>query len=1797
MELGNSAFDSNNLVSLEPPQQPLDQVSLDTGAIPKATIPDEQVAASRASKAHMGLSDLMGQDYPTMYQQFQNGGEGQFRTDAASKMTAAATAKRIETLRNVSKNTSLDQETYNKLLNYNDKWQADPDSVIEQAYGKSYADKLNEAALSIKDTILDDARAQDPEVLQSYFNKSSDLIAKREWWLTKAQDIENNNVKKQSTVGYLLDQLKQVVPFYNEVQNRSTNSGVSGTNNLFLGENMEASGESYLRMPFEEMKKLGTKDLEEKLKGNPSLAASFARSMAGMSTTEKVMNDLLTPLELVGLGDVAKIGLKAGRAADVSVRARKAFKDSIASTNVPVVTKATIAEGTGDLDSAAVYRASANHTAQLEGLDDATKASVEVLTSDLKAQTQKFAADPTLSREGLQRLTDAAQGYASKLIDLVVNTAKIERVPWITATEEGYRILKEKTAEYFPGHANTILDVDIEKDPISGSLHRVIKIGDFDGSQFTTLEQAENRSINQGYGEAKIVQDVGRLPSARGVELRTKIATAESTLESYKRSLARLLDIVKRKDASQLVEAQKGSTFAEGIHAQVPNEAAITREQLKDAVERGKIAREGIAKKTEELRLLKEEMSKEAAVNRAEWQGERGAAKDKTWQGEGGVAINQQGLGYHIVIRKPVNETEDWVRDNLIYSKDYQSSSSETGWRAQANSLLGWIRGANDTLSVKETEQRLKSAYTQSKFLELAKQEMKYVEDVVKGRITTDPITGLPLTRLNGKIRQYVGKLTGGNSEVFEQFNRALDAARNLGDVETKKMGYFFQTPSELHHFYQSNFKRPPSLEETSAYFAFTRAYEYDLALRNIRSVANKSRLGAEQWSFSSLRSGARVSSATVDAVQHKTLPTTKDTMLFHNSNGAERLLDASQINTTLKKQMQEDILSGKLKVVEIYDPEARALGYADKDGNPARIRYVVSNSLESKPLSYDQIGKRGGGHFEYDYDHYIKQAKVRTESVGSTKRTWYEGDTTLMPIDNRIKGRDVAAKFDKVRELIKAGDKDGAKAYAKANLDTKWKDLEGWFNPQKNPETGKMEPARFNLDHPFEVVPKNHSINEMSDALAKRVKDGGSEFVDGTRHGSLARNFQVKYTGQRDAYDLFTYNNVGSRYNPVYKYQPAKLTDPIPTLTRALDAITNSLYMEDYKIFAAEHWLQENHSLLKADIDDIRSAPFYHFNNVNPSSFRQAAEGEQVANARINWMKIKQLTGTPDVFQTNMHRIKQFLHDTAYDKYGPRGDSLVPDWLLDRITSPIDFARSMAFHDKLGLFNPGQLLTQSATYVNLLALAPKSVGQGSMGALMHQWSRINKDPAILKGLGEYAEKFGWKPGHWEQAQQTLDRTGFANVGGEFSLDHAMKHYYIRNGARQFLDSGQMFFRGAERNFRYGAWYTAFHEFKELNPLAKIGDKEVGQILRRADDLTGNMSRASNSILNKGILSVPAQFLTYQIRLAELFWSKRIGETLAERTQKRALLFGVYAAAFGVPGALGLSGLPLGDYWRKAALENGYNVGENAAQSTMYEGLPSLIGALITGKGDFQAGNWYNWNDKLGANGFSPFREALRSNTSWWKLLGGAAGSVLGNTLSSMDGFTKAMYSMLSGQGEAFPMKNDDWLNMGNEVTSFSNARRMIYAVNYGKWLSKNEAYIKDVSKTNAVFMALTGLSPQELDDQYTKSWTKETEKETQKNDLKSFIAEFRKGADAYQNKDPEQGNDYYRRAFSYLTRSGYPKENWYQAVALAAKGYETTIDRSDYTYYLKDVPESRKPVALQAYQTRVQINNKARQQ
>ena len=89
------------------------------------------------------------------------------------------------------------------------------------------------------------------------------------------------------------------------------------------------------------------------------------------------------------------------------------------------------------------------------------------------------------------------------------------------------------------------------------------------------------------------------------------------------------------------------------------------------------------------------------------------------------------------------------------------------------------------------------------------------------------------------------------------------------------------------------------------------------------------------------------------------------------------------------------------------------------------------------------------------------------------------------------------------------------------------------------------------------------------------------------------------------------------------------------------------------------------------------------------------------------------------------------------------------------------------------------------------------------------------------------------------------------------------------------------------------------------------------------------MSRASSSALNHGVFSLSTQFLTYQIKLAELFWGKRLGETLGQRTLARASILTAFTALYGLPNAIGVTGAPFSDNLREHFMDDLVNDPEN----------------------------------------------------------------------------------------------------------------------------------------------------------------------------------------------------------------------------------------------------------------------------
>src|SRR5258708_35804054 len=80
-------------------------------------------------------------------------------------------------------------------------------------------------------------------------------------------------------------------------------------------------------------------------------------------------------------------------------------------------------------------------------------------------------------------------------------------------------------------------------------------------------------------------------------------------------------------------------------------------------------------------------------------------------------------------------------------------------------------------------------------------------------------------------------------------------------------------------------------------------------------------------------------------------------------------------------------------------------------------------------------------------------------------------------------------------------------------------------------------------------------------------------------------------------------------------------------------------------------------------------------------------------------------------------------------------------------------------------------------------------------------------------------------------------------------------------------------------------------------------DSSLEAIQLRANDLSHNISRASSSMIQKGLMSYCSMFSSYNLRLAELLLGKRLSSP-----EKARLFFG-YMGIFGVPTAGGIVGL------------------------------------------------------------------------------------------------------------------------------------------------------------------------------------------------------------------------------------------------------------------------------------------------
>lgn len=734
----------------------------------------------------------------------------------------------------------------------------------------------------------------------------------------------------------------------------------------------------------------------------------------------------------------------------------------------------------------------------------------------------------------------------------------------------------------------------------------------------------------------------------------------------------------------------------------------------------------------------------------------------------------------------------------------------------------------------------------------------------------------------------------------------------------------------------------------------------------------------------------------------------------------------------------------------------------------------------------------------------------------------------------------------------------------------------------------GRRLPPSEGLPHGGQIIIVNPSTgrvsirSQMSNDLRNRLNDSSwqaVEILDKNAQGikDLLQNIEdIPSRGFIDSNDIRYVVSPSFENKPLPFFQIGKdigsfmgesdNLDPITAINRSLSTLIRSTWFDDYKAFSVEHWLQEAKDLLVGG-ENYEANPYGFFFK---GQFKPDVSATDRARMEIARFHIRQLIGQRSKIQSALDEISQRMSDSITARYGPNSILQVGPWAWRHMLDPVKFLRAATFHSTIGLFSIPQLFVQSMTYVSIAGIEGLSrAAPGSLGALLHIYSMFNDENRTMQYLDRMASIFHipgtsrWRPGEWLEANQELAKTGYMNVGAEHALiDGAYAPKLISNGVAKFLDMGQIPFRLGEKNARLGAWYTAYRRFRDISPTVPLDNSARNDILNRARLLAGDMDRASKSTLQMGVGAFPAQFLGYTLRLAEQFLGQRL--TSAEKIR----LIATHAAIFGLPVAANLAVPvpPLSDIIKRKAIENGYQVGDNALVDTIQNGLPAALGALVTGE-------WYNVGDRYGVSGLTNATDSLLGDKNWWNLLGGAAFNFTGSTIQQMGGLYRTAVNLLSGQYQDHPLMLNDILDPLKQISIVNSSVRWLTALNTGVWMSRNENKLSDTDITalKATIMSLTGLSPQSVSDLNAVKNVLDSRKEYQQQVENIFIKEFRRGLREEDN--PKQGEVYFRRAFRLLDFFNYPIYDREKVLQLAVKDQDDLVRRFKWQLLEEHVP------------------------
>ena len=1098
--------------------------------------------------------------------------------------------------------------------------------------------------------------------------------------------------------------------------------------------------------------------------------------------------------------------------------------------------------------------------------------------------------------------------------------------------------------------------------------------------------------------------------------------------------------------------------------------------------------------------------------------------------------VGKQGDGYYIQVTKALDELSPSVGEQL--QLEFKNATP----KGLANTLFGWWRSPQDTLPKDLLVEMVPSVYGGSKMTELFKQ------------ITSTSFNELPKFR----------------SDSRKNMNDFLSYQRSIIQKGEDTPGKFSKTQGEFEQEWLQKFNKTPTLAESKAYWTYVQVNDIDWTLNNLHTYAMKARSGHEMWSLPIRGVTAKpdTDTHTLEGVLRSRIPFESQErfkIAVWNEDpsqirrGYSSYMPAGKVDPITNRALPdpqgritkaeiEDLIGNNYKIIQLsrYGKQAiKELPFmSDQILGKGAIDFILVKQSSSKPLDFMQLPYKPGGHIEYKQGFFVRQPHIVQAGTKTAPEYQYYGDKTVWHFETEGQAKKFSDRLEKARQMLLAGDS-GLETFVNKNLGMSEKSLRELFN------------KHLDSSIPVGYTPSNRT---MKDQYALQQKYVNFRDINDTTIDTYRGEVNLKYAADRGA-TLNTIRELGTSTDPILKFEPAKLLDPMAAMSRAANNMMKGRYLEDLKAKAAQRFIAEFGDLIGVDRNAINQDTFRHL--MDPKWISNITDRERLAAAQNYRRATIEFLGLKNETQKDWSYFKQKLADSIYKKYGDKGYTLVEPYLMHRTKDPVQFMRSAAFHTKLGLFNPVQLFLQAQTMTHIYALAgPKHATKAMFSATAGAWSRFTDQPGVMNGLAKLAQM---DPHHFKESVEAYRRTGMNTVGGEVSvLDDFLDPNTVQTGVGKFFELGRKPFDQGERLVRDVAWHASYNIWREANPTARLTDEVIKGLVTQADTYTVNMTRASNAMWQKGLLSIPTQFFAYQVRLME----QMLGKRLTPYEKARAFL--TYSTVYGVPVSSGMvtALYPWHEGIRQDLLERGIDTDSNIIEKVLNDGMISPILELITNE------KW-NFGERYGPGGVSFIKDMINSkDKSGLEVFSGVAGKTFWDAMKVIEPFGTAIVNTMRDDDTYYPLSIRDFYTPAiDAVSSASGARKLWNAVAEGKYIAKNGTTITETDAPKGFFMFLTGMNPQAVSDAYRMIESAGDLKKHQAAEKKEALKYYRAG---YQETDPQKQIDNFRKAKVHLVRGMFQPDEVSNIVSESFRGYETLVD-SVSSKFAKESPQRLK--------------------